>query len=173
MNSVSEVKKLTYMALLAAVALVLTFLVKIPVPSTQGYFHPGDIVLVFGVLFIGKKNGSIAGALGQALADLVGGFAIFAPVTFAAKFLMGMTAGKGLEKVELYKKDRKRGHIAGACFWFVLSALIIAGAYYGAESLIFGSWIIPLAEIPVNILQLVIGLVVGALCYRSVKKRRR
>lgn len=173
MNSVSEVRKLTYMAVLAAIALVLTFLVKIPVPSTQGYFHPGDIVLVFGVLFIGKKEGSIAGAFGQALADLLGGFAIFTPVTFFAKLLMGLAVGKAFDKVDLFRKDGHRGHMAGACLWFAISGAVMVGAYYVAEALIYGSWVLPVVEIPINVLQLAVGAVVGGLCFRAVKKRRR
>jgi len=78
-----------------------TLLIKIPLP-TRGYFNFGDVAVVFAGLALAaprKKNGIridndngiwlafLAGGIGSALADVVGGFAIFAPMTFVAKAL--------------------------------------------------------------------------------------
>ncbi|MCF7911076.1 MAG: ECF transporter S component [Candidatus Cloacimonetes bacterium] len=78
-----------------------TLLIKIPLP-TRGYFNFGDVAVVFAGLTLGapiKKNGLridndhgiwlafLAGGIGSALADVIGGFAIFAPMTFIAKAL--------------------------------------------------------------------------------------
>jgi len=54
----------------AAFTCVLTFIVPITIPATQGYINLGDIgVMISGLLF-GPIIGGIAGGFGSALADL-------------------------------------------------------------------------------------------------------
>ena len=79
--------------LLAAATAALTFIVRVPIPGTGGYLNIGDIAVIFCGLFLGKKYGAIAGGVGSALADLIGGFFIFAPITLVAKGLEGFLAG--------------------------------------------------------------------------------
>lgn len=75
-----------------------TMFVRIPLPS-RGYFNVGDVAVVFGGLLLGfmsPRKGVFwalgAAGLGSALADILGGFAIFAPLTFAAKGIEGTLA---------------------------------------------------------------------------------
>lgn len=75
-----------------------TMFIRVPLPS-RGYFNVGDIAVVFGGLLLGLMNhrkGVLwalgAAGLGSALADILGGFAIFAPLTFAAKGVEGAFA---------------------------------------------------------------------------------
>lgn len=87
--------------MLMVLILATTLLVKIPLP-TRGYFNFGDVAVVFAGLTLAapkRKNGIridnvhgiwlafLAGGIGSALADIVGGFALFAPMTFIAKAL--------------------------------------------------------------------------------------
>ncbi len=172
MSTKTNTKKLTYMALIIAISVVLTFLIRIPIPSTQGYFHPGDAVLIIGIFILGKKNGSIAGAIGQGLADLIGGYAIFAPVTLIAKILMGLLFGVALENFAKYKDDGHKTHLISAIALTLLALAAMVGIYYFAEVAIYGSWIIPLVEIPINCIQFVFGIIVGSIAGRLLKKQR-
>lgn len=172
MNTKTDVKKITYMALIIAISVVLTFLIRIPVPSTQGYFHPGDAVLVIGVIILGKKNGAIAGSIGQALADLMGGYAIFAPVTLCAKILMGILLGTAFEKYERYRSDGHKTHLVSTVIFALLALISMVAVYFLAETAIYGSPVIPLVEIPVNCLQFAFGIIVGAIAGRLLKKRK-
>jgi uncharacterized membrane protein len=87
--------------MLIVLVMATTLLVKIPLP-TRGYFNFGDVAVVFAGLILGSpylKKGVmventhgiwmafLAGGIGSALADIVGGFALFAPMTFLAKAL--------------------------------------------------------------------------------------
>lgn len=160
-----KVKTLTYMALMAALALVATILIRIPVPATQGYVHFGDTILILSVIILGKKNGAIAGALGEALADVLGGYAVFAPVTFVAKLLMGLLIGVALEML-LKNKNKNEKHfrfIAGGIAMVVVSCAAMVGSYYIAESVMYGSFVIPLVEIPANIVQFSVSAVLAGL----------
>ena len=86
---------------LVVVIMLTTLLVKIPLP-TRGYFNFGDVAVIFAGLVIGapflKKGVTeynehaiwtafLVGGIGSALADILGGFAFFAPITFFAKAL--------------------------------------------------------------------------------------
>ncbi len=85
-------KKTALLALTVVVALM-TLFVRIPLP-TRGYFNVGDVAVVFAGLVLGSLSrerrfgwGAAAGGIGSALADIIGGYAIFAPVTLIAKGL--------------------------------------------------------------------------------------
>lgn len=76
----------------AAVA-ALTLVFRIPVPATGGYLNLGDVLIIFCGLFFGRFVGGGVGAVGSAVADIMGGYAVFAPVTFIVKGLEGLIPG--------------------------------------------------------------------------------
>ncbi|MBR6701282.1 MAG: ECF transporter S component [Firmicutes bacterium] len=157
-----KIKMLTYSALLMGLALASTILIRIPVPATQGYVHLGDTVLILSVLILGKKKGALAGALGQAAADLLGGYAIFAPVTFISKLLMGLLIGIAAEKISEYRSKKNKGDAAAAGLMTVLSCAVMVSIYYIFECAIYGSFVIPIVEIPANIIQFTVSAVLAA-----------
>lgn len=82
--------KVACIALLVVVSLT-TLFIRIPLPS-RGYFNVGDIAVVFAGLVLGNLAdkrafwwGATAGGVGSALADILSGFGIFAPITLLAK----------------------------------------------------------------------------------------
>ncbi|MBE6020571.1 MAG: ECF transporter S component [Firmicutes bacterium] len=158
----SKVKVLTYSALMMGLAIVATMMIRIPVPATQGYVHLGDTVLILSVLILGKKKGALAGALGQAAADILGGYAIFAPATFVAKILMGLLIGVAVEKMFEYGTGKNRKLVPAAIFMIVLSCVSMAGTYYLFECAMYGSFVVPLVEIPANIIQFSVSAVLAA-----------
>lgn len=157
-----KIKVLTYSALMMGLTLAATIMIRIPVPATQGYVHFGDTILILSVLILGKKRGALAGALGQALADLLGGYAVFAPVTFVAKLLMGLLIGVAIERIFIFSSEKKKGAVVIAAVMIVLSCAAMAGTYYICESAMYGSFVIPLVEIPANIVQFAVGTVLAA-----------
>ena len=88
-----QINSLTVMAMLIALVAVATLIIQIPVPGTQEYLHPGDCIIFLSAIFFGKKYGFVAGGLGSALADIISGYAFWAPWTFIIKGLMGFVVG--------------------------------------------------------------------------------
>lgn len=84
-------KDLCLTALFTAIVFVMTFVPKIPIPL--GYAHLGDAAVLLAVVLLGKKQGAIAGAAGSALADLIGGFAIWIVPTLVIKYIMAWIFG--------------------------------------------------------------------------------
>lgn len=76
-----------------ALVFVTTFSVKIPVPFTQGYIHAGDSMIFIAAILLGWKYGALAGGVGSALADALGGYANWILPTLLIKTLMGALVG--------------------------------------------------------------------------------
>lgn len=71
-----ENRKITYMvytALMAALIFVATYLIKIPNPATGGYSHMGDCMIFIAVVMLGRRNGSMAAAIGGGSFGSAGG----------------------------------------------------------------------------------------------------
>ena len=102
-----KTNKIVLTALMMGMIMVMTFIIRIPVPATQGYIHLGDCMIFMAVLMLGWKYGAVAAGVGSAMADLIGGYAVYAPVTLVVKFLMAAVVGLFIEKA--LKKDRSPG----------------------------------------------------------------
>lgn len=156
--------KIVMTGILACLIIVMTMMVRIPVPFTQGYVHLGDTVIFIAVLMVGRNYGTAAAGIGSALADLFAGYAYFAPWTLLVKGLMGFTMGTALEILE------KRGKLVRfdrvpkleILSMFLAGVEMVAG-YYFAEVIMYSSWLVPLPTIPANAVQALVGMVLAAL----------
>lgn len=76
-------KKLPFTALFAALCLIGTIVIAIPLPF--GYFNVGDVFVLLAGWCLGPLYGPIAAGLGSALADVISGFPLYTPATFFIK----------------------------------------------------------------------------------------
>jgi uncharacterized membrane protein len=144
--------------LLAGATAALTIVVRIPIPGTGGYLNLGDIAVIFCGLFLGKKYGAIAGGVGSAVADIIGGFFIFVPATLVAKGLEGFLAGLiGQTKIKIVLLP-----IAGLVMVTVyfLYELFLPGVGIGGA----------LSEVPFNLIQAFVGAFGGYFVHKAVMK---
>lgn len=162
-----SIRNLTRTALLIAVTAVATLVIRLPNPATQGYINLGDAVVLSTALAFGRTAGGLSGGLGSALADLLGGYAIWAPWTLAIKAIEGSVAGL----IGTWGQTRLSG-------WSRTGALIVAlligsiamvGGYYLAGRLLFGP-VAALTEIPGNLAQVCVGSAVAIPLSTLLKK---
>lgn len=66
-------------ALFAALTYVATNIIHVPIPATDGFINLGDCVVLLGAFLLGPVYGAAAGGIGSALADILSGYAVFAP----------------------------------------------------------------------------------------------
>ena len=119
---------------------------------------------ILGVLLLGKKEGAAAAGLGSALADILGGYAFWAPWTLLIKIAMAYISGFLIEKAELPKhagSSRKR-ELAVLIPSMTAGGLVMCAGYLAAERIMYGSWTIAALSLPWNIGQFVTGIVVAA-----------
>jgi uncharacterized membrane protein len=143
-----------------AVTTVFTIAVRIPIPATQGYVNFSDVAVYFAAFAFGPWVGLIAGGLGAALADVMGGYAQFAVLTFLAHGLEGLLAGY---------VGRNRGVCGMAAGW-ALGAVAMAGLYFLGEGLVLTGWGPALAELPFNLFQNLVGAAVGIPLVLAVRR---
>ncbi len=168
----TNLNTLVLMGVLMAMTVVMTMIIRIPVPATQGYIHLGDSMVILSVFILGKGKGALTGGLGAALADILGGYATFAPITFCAKALLALVLGLFMDIVSRPATKKGTGK-ALAVLGAVLGGIVMIAVYYVAEGFMYGSFITPVAEIPMNAIQVGVGAVLAgllahALCKTSV-----
>ena len=72
----ADVRTLARWGLSTALVAVATYLIRIPMPATEGYVNVGDAVIVAVSLLWRWRAGIVAGGVGSAMADLLGGMPI-------------------------------------------------------------------------------------------------
>jgi uncharacterized membrane protein len=92
-HRVTRTAQITRLSLLIALTAAVTMAVRIPVPRTGGYINLGDAVVYIAALLFGPLYGLVAGGVGSSLADLLGGYGVFAPFTLVIKGLEGLLVG--------------------------------------------------------------------------------
>jgi uncharacterized membrane protein len=155
----SAVFKITVAAVFASLVFVVTSQIPpIPIPATSGYFNIGETTIYIAALVFGPLVGALSGGIGSALSDAFLGFGLFAPGTL---FIKG---GEGLIVGFLNTVLRRRISNLTVC---ATIAVIVGGLEMVAGYFIYEQFVIKypfavaLAEVPFNIVQLLIGLVVA------------
>lgn len=151
-----KIKQMVYTALFAALVCVATFMIKVPSVVTNGYTHLGDGFIFIAVIILGGKNGAWAGGIGAALADLLGGYSHYAIPTFIIKAVMALIMGYIIEKMP---EDNKLKWIIGA----VMGSIWQIAGYYVVGSVMVGSFVSTLMDIPGNTIQSVVGMIVAVI----------
>ena len=147
-------------AIMIAVVAVFTMVARVPIPATQGYFNLSDVAIYFTAFSFGPWAGLVAGGVGAALADLLGGYPQWAILTLLAHGLEGMVAGA---------LARDRGFLGLVVAW-AAGAIVMMALYFLGEGLVLTGWGPALTELPVNLLQNVVGGVVGIPRFYAVRR---
>lgn len=155
----NNLKKLILAALFAALSCVATMSIRIPTPGTGGYIHPGDAIVILSGVILGPVWGFLAGGIGSALSDLIGGYFVYVPITFMIKGLVALAAGLLYQKIGKTQKSRYAAVVLGG----VADIILVASGYFVCEYFIYGAG--AAASIPANIIQGIGGLVISCILY--------
>lgn len=149
-----KTKKLTMTALLIAVTTLATMIIHLPFPGIQGYLNLGDGVLLFAAMLLGPVGGFVVGSIGSALADLLLGYAVYAPFTFIVKGLEGLVCGALFYKME--KKNRVLAALVGQ--------LVMTVGYFITEIFLYGTKTALVSYLP-NLAQGLVGAALAIIIY--------
>ena len=159
----NRLKKLVYSALFAAIICAATLALRFPTP-TGGYFHAGDAIVLLGAFVLGPAWGAFAAGLGSMLADLISGFALYAPASFIIKAAVALIAAAIL-KSGMFKNKTVLAVFAGA-----IAELFMVGAYFFYDSVVLKFGLAAMGDIPANLIQAVFAVIAGAALYKSLEK---
>ncbi|WP_097026212.1 ECF transporter S component [Clostridium peptidivorans] len=176
-NGRIKTKTIVEMALMIAIICLVTMTMK--VPTVIGYTHLGDGFVFVAAVVFGKRRGAIAAALGMTLADILGGYAIWAPFTFVIKAVMAYIAA-----TLAYRNDYNGDNVKNNIFAFAVAGAWMVLAYYLANAVIvryiyvesasfYESLVLALADIPANTMQIAVGIVVAILLLKAIKGKIR
>lgn len=157
--------RISLVAIMTAIVAVFTIIIRIPSPI-GGYISLCDAAVTFVAYAFGPFTGLIAGGLGAAFADLLGGFPQWALISFIVHgveaLLMGLVVRKDSSSMAM--------RIVAA-----LIAVVIVSCGYLFLTTLFGLTVFTeaLLEVPGNIIQSEVGAVIGLLLYSGVRKAYR
>ena len=158
-----NVKDLVITSLFIALVFVFTWLVKFQLPFAPngGLIHLGNVPFFLPAIFLDKRIGMTAGALGMGLFDLVSGWELWSPMTVISALIMGYI---------INKLNYKHLNLINLLISFVLVAIVKVLVYYIGEIFIFSSFVTPLASIPGNIIQIAVSSVIVLVVLKPMEK---
>lgn len=170
MQTNTKTQKIVLAALMMGLIMVSILFIRIPIPFTQGYVHPGDAMIFLAVLVLGYKYGAAAGAFGAMLGDIIGGFAMWAPWTLVIKgvmaFIMGAIINFASKNKELTKTKKTIIEVVG----MIAAGAFMTVGYYVAEGIMYGNWVTAALGIPWNIGQALAGVVIAVIIAQALRK---
>ena len=150
--------KISLVAVLTAIVVVFTLIVRIP--TSRGYLNLCDVAIFFTAFTFGPGVAFIVAGLGTAIADIVSGYAQWAIVSFIVHGSEGLVVA-----IIVHKAKKPFRKILGA----VIGVLIVAiGYYFGGAILV--NFEVALIEVPMNLAQAGVGAVLGSLVAKAVRK---
>lgn len=158
-------KKIVTAALFAALACVATMSVRIPTPGTGGYIHPGDAIVILCGVFLDPATAFLAAGIGSGMADLLGGYFIYVPITFMIKGLVAYLSSRIFHG---FTNHGKASFMAVAVCG-VTDMLMVAGGYWLCECFLYGFGA-ALASVLSNLVQGFGGLVIACALYPLLRR---
>lgn len=126
-------KKIAYTGVFTALVMCFT-LISIPIPGTVEYINLGDTVILFGAYLLGFPFALIA-SIGAAFADLILGYAIYAPATLIIKPVMCLIAFLFLRRPQTTVLKNVLMQAVG----YTLGSLFMQGGYMLYNFILFGT----------------------------------
>lgn len=151
-----KTKRLALAGQLCGATLLLTLL-SIPLPSGYGYVNLGDAGVFLCACLLPGGLGALAAGVGAALADLILGWAVYAPVTLLIKGLTALLAGLAL------RRAKKAGLPLS-----LLCCLLVPLGYFLYETILLTAPVAAVNVLP-NALQAAIGAALGTLVGRHLQ----
>jgi len=153
-------RQFSLLAVFMALVAVATMIVRIPIPQTTGYMNLGDTMVLLSGIFFGPLGAFMAGGIGSALADIMGGYPQWALWTLIIKGIEAMLIGWLVIILRIKPGKLSLMLITG----FVLATAWMVLGYFVAETIMYDR-MAALAEVPANIMQALGSVILASLLF--------
>lgn len=157
-------------ALFAALICVATMLVRIPILATGGYANLGDGIILICAFLMKPLYAVLAAGLGSLLADILAGYASYAPGTLVIK------AGVALIAAALYRKLSKTAGIKKVVAAMTISGILAEAfmilGYFVYEAVILGLGLGAVGALVGNIGQGIVGVIAACVVAPALSRSR-
>ena len=155
-----KTRRIALGALFIAATVVATK-IQVPVPSYRIYFNLSEALIYTAALCMGARIGAISGAVGAGLAELIGAYSFWTPITIVIKGVEGYVVGR-----------LSRDGTLGSSIKAVIAGAIVMIIGYGLAVWLIVGWVAVPAEIGIDIAQTGIGGLIAIPVSRRLKKVR-
>ena len=132
----------------------------------SGYVNLGDAMVLLSAWILGPVYGTAAAGIGSMLADLLSGYAYYAPGTLIIKCLMAFVSAQ----VFLALQDKTKGKRFAKVVSGLLAEIIMVVGYFGYAGLILGNGLSAALSIPGNLVQGGFGIIVSTVVYLALSQ---
>lgn len=138
MNKKNATKSVAVAAIFAAIIAVVTGfpIFHIPIPMGAGYVHFGDSIIYIAACVLPPPFAVVAAGLGGLIADLISGYAMYAPFTMVIKILNAVPFIVATN-ILLKKGKGKKIFSVTTILMSVISSVITVVGYFGADSILY------------------------------------
>ncbi len=164
-NNRDKLRALTLAALFTALTTVATLLIQIPTP-TKGYVNLGDSIVNIAAWVLGPVYGAAAAGIGSAIADIVSGYVVYAPVTLVVKAAMAAASA-----LVIRAAGKRSGSLLPRIAAAASAEVIMVVGYALFEAVLYHSASAALLGVPANAVQGALGAAVSVAVYELVIKR--
>jgi len=160
--------KIASIVVLSAIVTIFTYVVRIPVAPTGGNLNFSDVAIFFVAFTFGPIPALIASAIGTATANLISGYAQWAPFTFFIRGLEGFLIGV-VYNILIRENSRINNIFLQSFLCFLVGAFVMVTGYFIAGTFLVGPGA-ALLGVPGDIVQALVGVVGGMSLAVAVKK---
>lgn len=168
-TKMKETSALVLTAMMMCIIIVAIFVLRIPIPFTQGYVNLSDGIIFIAIGLLDKKHSVAAASLGSMMGDILGGFAMWAPWTFFIKGIMALITVL-LIGVFADKCESPKAKLAARIIAMICGGLFMVFGYFIAEGIMYGNWVVAALGVPWNIGQFCVGIILALIITASLKK---
>lgn len=154
-----------FTSMFTALVCIATMVIQIPSPM-NGYLNLGDAVVLLGAWFLGPAYGAFAGGVGSMLADILSGYAYYAPGTLMIKGLMALAVAVVFQAL----RNRAGGKVLAEVVSGILGECIMVAGYFGYACLLLQKGLAAAASIPGNLVQGGVGIAAATVVYLALRQ---
>lgn len=162
MKNQKRLIRLVASALFAALCCICTMVIQLPTP-TGGFVNLGDTVILLSACLLTPVYAVLSAGIGSMLADILAGYAQYAPATFVIKALMALVACLVFSATtKITSKSKWLSPVFTIAAGICAEVLMIAG-YFVYEAFILSYGFGAIASVLPNAMQGVAGIVGGTI----------
>ena len=167
----TPLSRLVMAALFAALTCIATLVIQLRVTPTGGYVNLGDCGVLLSAWLLSTPYAVAAAAVSSALADLVAGYAYYAPATLVIKALMALLGG-AVFRFCARRSPSGRAGAAGCILSAAAAEAVMACGYCAYDCFVLGLGSAALLGMIGNAVQAVCGIVSATAVYTLLRRSR-
>ncbi|HHU43998.1 MAG: ECF transporter S component [Bacillota bacterium] len=162
-----KTKIIAFTGVFTALVTVATIVFVFHLPSGRGFINFGDAIIFMTSILFGPFAGMIAGGLGSAAADLILGYAVWAPFSLIIKGAEGLVVG--LVSAALCKVLKPKLYFAAYIVSMISGGIVMIVGYFFATAILVKSFEVAAVGMIDSLIQIGVSITIAAFLLAATK----